>query len=100
MASKQDHGNLGAELAAEVLRKEGVEEKTIENVCDAIRKHVGLNLDEPLTPIEAQILWEADKLVKLGVLGFIHSLIYYMQFRPRLSSNELAKNQDYSVLLK
>jgi uncharacterized protein len=99
MESIQDHGILSAEIASEVLRKEGVEEKVIENVCDVIRKHVGLTLDEPLTPIEAQILWEADKLVKLGIIGFIHSLVYYVKFRPGMSSNNLAKEfRDYIPL--
>ncbi|MHA1936217.1 MAG: HD domain-containing protein [Candidatus Thorarchaeota archaeon] len=99
MESKQDHGILSSEIALEVLRKEGVEEKVIEAVCDIIRKHVGLTLDEPLSPIEAQILWEADKLVKLGIIGFIHSLVYYMKFRPGISSNDLAKEfRDYIPL--
>jgi uncharacterized protein len=91
MESKQDHGDLSAEIASEVLRSEGVDEKEINTVCDVIRKHVGLTLDEPLTPIEAQILWEADKLVKLGIIGFIHSLMYYVQLRPGMSSNDIAK---------
>ena len=99
MESKKDHGNLSAEMASEILREEGIDEKEISAVCDVIRKHVGLTLDETLSPIEAQILCEADKLVKLGIIGFIHLLAYYVQFRPGMSSHDLAEEiRDYLPL--
>ena len=61
----QHHGIASAELAEEILLEEGIDHETITQVSDVIRKHVGLTIKETLEPIEAQVLWEADKILKL-----------------------------------
>ncbi|GAH17697.1 unnamed protein product, partial [marine sediment metagenome] len=59
----QHHGIASAEIAEEILLEEGIDLETISQVSDVIRKHVGLTIKETLEPIEAQVLWEADKIL-------------------------------------
>ncbi len=73
--STKNHGVLSAELAADVLSREGVDPDIIYQVSDVIQKHVGLTIKEPLEPIEAQVLWEADKILKLGVIGLFQQIL-------------------------
>ena len=77
-----DHGEAGAEKARVFLLSEGVDPVTVERVCDVIRKHVGLTLKAPLEPIEAQVVWEADKLSKLGLTGVVHDIIAGIRYDP------------------
>ena len=49
-------------------------------LADAIARHRGLWIAEPVEPLEAAVLWDADKLSKLGataVLHFVGGLITY-----------------------
>lgn len=78
----KEHGKVGADMARNLLMKEGLEKTMIDQVCDVIEKHVGLTLEEPIKPLEAQIVWDADKIVKLGVVGFIHMLINGIKLFP------------------
>jgi uncharacterized protein len=80
--SAEHHGVASAELAERILPKEGIDTKTVALVCDTIKKHVGLTIKEPLEPIEAQIIWEADKLMKLGVIGVFQQLLNLVIIKP------------------
>lgn len=62
----QGHGERGANLAAEILAETDFPKDKIEAVQDSISKHVGLYKDHSIEPLEAAILWDADKLSKLG----------------------------------
>jgi uncharacterized protein len=96
MSEVPAHGETSAKDAREILLKEGVDPDIVERICDTIRKHVGLTLDSPLEPMEAQILWEADKLVKLGVTVFAHTIVYMQKAKPSFSLKDLADElQDY-----
>ncbi len=96
MGDVPGHGEASAKDAKEILLKEGIAPDIVERVCDTIRKHVGLTLNSPLEPMEAQILWEADKLVKLGVTVFAHMIVYMQQAKPGFSLNNLADElRDY-----
>ncbi|RDE17824.1 MAG: hypothetical protein C4K49_00795 [Candidatus Thorarchaeota archaeon] len=86
----ENHGDASAALAREILLREDVSQTTVDKVCDAIRKHVGLTLNEPLAPLEAQVLWDADKIVKLGLVGFIHYIINGIKLRPGMDMAEIA----------
>ncbi|MFW9793961.1 MAG: HD domain-containing protein [Candidatus Thorarchaeota archaeon] len=86
----QQHGIVSAEMAEEILTQEQINRETIEKVSDVIRKHVGLVLKEPLKPLEAQILWEADKILKLGMIGFIQGLLNGVRLFPGRSISEIA----------
>ncbi len=86
----QNHGIVSAEMAEEILTQEKVEHKTIERVSDAIKKHVGLTLKKPLEPLEAQILWEADKILKLGMIGFLQYILNGVRIFPGRSMKKVA----------
>ncbi|MCK4279551.1 MAG: HD domain-containing protein, partial [Candidatus Thorarchaeota archaeon] len=95
------HGETSAKDAREILLKEGIDPDAVERICDTIRKHVGLTLDSPLEPMEAQILWEADKLVKLGATVFAHTIVYMQKAKPGFSLKDLADElRDYLSLAK
>jgi len=86
----ENHGDASAVMARDILLGEGVSRTTVDRVCDAIRKHVGLTLNKPLTPLEAQVLWDADKIVKLGIIGFSHYVINGIKLKPGLNIVEIA----------
>ena len=86
----QHHGIVSAEMAEEILTKEKVDRATIVKVSYVIRKHVGLTLKEPLEPIEAQIVWEADKILKLGMIGLIQGFLNGVRLFPGRSMEILA----------
>ncbi len=68
--TEPQHALRGAEEAAQALRQTDFPAGQIEAVAHAIRHHEGLFRPEsaqPLTPLETAILWDADKLTKLGV---------------------------------
>ena len=66
------HGEKGAEFAREFLPKTDFPSKKIEAVAHAISVHVGLWRDKPLENLEAQVLWDADKLTKIGLTSIFH----------------------------
>lgn len=86
-----NHGEASAIAAREILTKEGIDRITIDRVCDAIRMHVGLTLDGPLTTPEAQALWEADKLVKLGIVGLVHYILNGIKLKPGMDMEGIAR---------
>ncbi len=67
-----DHPYKGAEFARDFLPTTNFRKKKIKRVAKAIEQHMGLWRDEPLTMLEAQILWDADKLTKIGLTAAIH----------------------------
>ena len=69
--SKQ-HGLDSAIAARKVLAGTDFPPSKVDAVVDAIEKHVGLTTTEPVEPLEAAILWDADKLTKLGATIVIH----------------------------
>jgi uncharacterized protein len=62
---KKGHGDLGAEIAGEILKKTEFPQDKLSDVKYAIASHVGFTGSYPET-LEARILWDADKLSKLG----------------------------------
>lgn len=68
------HGVAGAEEARKVLERTDFPKEKIDAVCQAIAEHVGLYRDHPVEPLEAAILWDADKLAKLGTVSLVHFL--------------------------
>jgi HD superfamily phosphodiesterase len=86
------HAEASAELAFSMLSDMGLEQDLIERVCDTIRKHAGLTLDKPIDPIEAQILWEADKIAKLGLVGFLHYVLNAVQMKPGQTLENLSSD--------
>jgi uncharacterized protein len=75
---RRDHGRDGAIAARRILAESNFPPDKVDRVADAIAKHVGLSHDEPIEPLEAAVLWDADKLSKLGVTIVLHGLGYLL----------------------
>ena len=74
---EDQHGRRGAAEAVRVLKATDFPQHKIETVDIAIRLHEGFSSGRrstPLEPLEAAILWDADKLTKLGVPQLAHIL--------------------------
>lgn len=92
MGSTKKHGEEGAKKAKAILLKKSLSPPVIDRVCDAIRKHVGLTLEEPIQPLEAQVLWDADKIAKLGAIGVIHYLVNGIKINPGFLLDEVSNH--------
>jgi uncharacterized protein len=66
------HPQEGAKFALKFLPKTDFPEEKIAHVAMVIEDHMGLWRKEPLTDLESQVLWDADKLTKIGVLAAVH----------------------------
>jgi uncharacterized protein len=64
-AVKKDHAETGERMAGEILKNTGFPRRKIAEVKYAIASHAGWDKSKPET-LEACILWDADKLSKLG----------------------------------
>ena len=74
---EDQHGRRGADEAVQVLKATDFPQYKIRTVEIAIRLHEGFSSGrrtKPLEPLEAAILWDADKLTKLGVPQLAHIL--------------------------
>ncbi len=67
-----DHGQAGAEAARRILAATAYPPQKIPAVAHAIAQHVGLWRDQHVEPLEAAVLWDADKLSKLGATAVLH----------------------------
>jgi uncharacterized protein len=76
-----NHGVNGAAAAREILAETDFPAGKIDAVADAIAQHVGLISHEPVEPLEAAVLWDADKLAKLGATAVIHFIGYRISHR-------------------
>lgn len=71
------HAQAGAAAARTILAATDFPPAKINLVADVISKHEGLYRAPdapPLEPLEAAILWDADKLTKLGVQAVLSTL--------------------------
>lgn len=66
------HPEKGAVFARRFLPQTDFPEHKIERVARVIEDHQGLWREEPLQSLESQILWDADKLSKLGLTAAFH----------------------------
>lgn len=71
-ADGERHPETGAAYSREFLPLTDFPAGKIEAVAAAIADHMGLWRDEPLTNLEAQVLWDADKLAKIGLTAIFH----------------------------
>jgi uncharacterized protein len=72
-----NHGAAGAAAAQEILTATDFPPEKVATVVAAIWQHASLYRPAhapPLTPIEAAVLWDADKLTKLGVQALMYNL--------------------------
>jgi uncharacterized protein len=73
-----EHERTSAELARQILGEEGWPEAKVEQVLHCIRAHRYRSFEEPQT-LEAQVLFDADKLDVLGAFGIARTLGYAQQ---------------------
>jgi uncharacterized protein len=71
-----------AEEARRVLAGTDFPPSKLDAVYEAIRHHEGLFREQPLEMLEAAILWDADKLSKLGATYLVHNLPVRPTFDP------------------
>lgn len=67
-----DHGQQGAQAARCILAETDFPPHKAPAVAHAITQHVGLWREVPVEPLEAAVLWDADKLSKLGATAVLH----------------------------
>lgn len=84
----QRHPQAGAAYARAFLPTTDFPPHKIEAVAEAIADHMGLWRDEPLTVLESQVLWDADKLAKIGLTAVFHWTA------GRLAGNEMRSLAD------
>ena len=72
---RRAHHLTSADFAGEVLAREGWPPERIEAVQHCIRAHRFRSTEKPAT-IEAQVLFDADKLDVLGAIGAARTLAY------------------------
>jgi len=75
---RQNHQQASAEFAREVLEREGWEEGRIEAVLHCIRAHRFRSREAPAT-LEAQVLFDADKLDVMGAFGAARTIGFAVQ---------------------
>lgn len=71
------HGEAGAAAARTILADTDFPPDKVDAVTEAIRVHAGLYRQPdapPMQPLEAAVLWDADKLSKLGVQAMMTSI--------------------------
>ena len=66
------HPEEGAKVARKLLPKTDFPAEKIEAVAQAVTQHMGLWREQPLTNLEAMVLWDADKLAKIGLTAARH----------------------------
>jgi uncharacterized protein len=66
------HATSGASFARDFLPQTDFPSEKIDQVARAIADHKGLWRDEPLTELESMVLWDADKLSKIGLTAAFH----------------------------
>ncbi len=88
------HPQEGAKFALKFLPKTDFPAEKIPHVAVVIEAHMGLWRKEPLTDLESQVLWDADKLTKIGVLAAVHWL------SGDVTRNRIGKTEDAIKRLK
>ena len=71
---KKNHNEIGAEMAEKFLKTIDFPQEKVVTVCDAIRTHNNESYGKQET-IEAKILYDADKLDAVGIMGISRSLM-------------------------
>lgn len=98
---KDGHGEASAQEARRILEATDFPKEKIPQVMEAIARHVGLFSDKPLASLEAAILWDADKLSKLGAVSLVHFLMANPAWRPGMTTQEVwARGREWLDLAK
>lgn len=95
------HAQAGAAVARELLPETDFPDQKIEPVAQAIADHMGLWRSQPLTALESQILWDADKLAKVGLTAAVHWMgLDLAQRNPTTTRDLIEQSQQIDWLEK
>jgi uncharacterized protein len=90
-----EHPALGADFARTFLPNTDFPADKIEQVAEAIAAHMGLWREQPLQKLENQVLWDADKLAKLGLTAAFHWMgMGFANGDPVTTEELLARGRD------
>lgn len=94
---KVDHAQRGSEIAAEFLASQNISESDVQHIVRCIMQHRYRSDCRPDT-IEAQILYDADKLDSLGAIGIARAFLFAGAVGARLhnSAEDAVNNPAYS----
>jgi uncharacterized protein len=90
----QQHESDGAAAARRILAGADFPPHKVAAVAEAIVKHEGLFTDEPVEPLEAAVLWDADKLTKLGATAVLHFVGYQIMVGEGTTDELVARLPD------
>ncbi len=96
----EQHPIEGAKFARKFLSKTDFPPKKIEKVARTIEDHMGLWRDKPLKRLESQVLWDADKLAKIGLTAVFHWLGGDFSKQKPLTTNEIITRAQANGWLK
>ncbi len=82
------HSRRGAEMAALILKRHGLDGRTIERVASAIRTHRFRGRLRPRT-LEARVLFDADKLDSIGAIGIGRAFLFAGEVGARLHNSDV-----------
>lgn len=88
----EQHPQAGGNYARKFLPKTDFPSEKIEAVAKAIEDHMGLWREKRLKNLESQILWDADKLTKIGTLAIFHWTGNWMSKSKELTTGEILAN--------
>jgi len=103
---REDHHLAAADFASRLLREEGWEESGIQAVQHCIRTHRFRNGSEGPETLEAQVLFDADKIDAIGAVGVARAVAYAVRagmdvFAPPsptfLNTGQLAQGESQTV---
>lgn len=77
---REHHGVIGGQEAEEFLRGLDFPRAAASQVREAIAAHVGYQKDYTITEPLNALLWDADKLSKIGVAGTMHFLCKQLSY--------------------
>ncbi len=92
------HAEKGAQMAGEILAKLGICKADNKAICDVIGSHRFRSSNMP-TSLEAQILFDADKLDSIGAIGIGRAFLFAGQIGSRLhnGSRDISGTTSYST---
>ncbi len=103
LAKPDHHAVLAADWVRDHLGETGFPVEKIEAVAYAVERHSAQVQSLPETAHEARILWDADKLTKLGPLAFVNMVAVMPAFPEhamnygeivRMAKDELARRKE------
>ena len=90
--TREQHPVEGAKIARQLLPNTDFPAEKIAAVALAIEEHMGLWRDVPLENLESQILWDADKLTKIGLTAVFHWTSNRIQKEKQFTTFDMIEN--------